>query len=827
MYPLLQDLRFSLRMLAKSPGFAVVAALTLALGIGANTTIFSVVNGILFRPLPFQSADRLVMLSERNLQNRNWQQNPAMATVFEWEKNAKSFSQIELAVNNIETANLTLGNQTERIKVQFVTPGLTEMLGIKPVLGRGFSTSDSIKLGQFETMLISYGLWQSHWGGDPNVIGKTGNLLNGTFTIVGVMPPNAWVYPWIRDVSAWVAVDPSKNAREFPPDLRWLGVLGRLRTDVSLQEARAEMKVFGQRLAEAHPETNRDWIADAIPLRESWFGNDRKSLYLLLGAVGFVLLIACANVANLLLSRAGARTTEMAIRASLGSTRGRLVRQLLTESVTLALIGGIAGLALSFGGVKVFVALVHDLPLSDQIIIDGTVLSFTLGLAMFTGVLFGIAPAIRISRLNLNQSLKEGGNRSGGTSRQVGGGLLVVGEVALTLILSIGAGLMVNSFVRLRKVDVGFNPAHLLTATVELDGAKYREYIEGDMQRVTPATDDFFQQTVERLQAMPGVTSVALEGAATRCLFDIAGRSNEGGEHPTAVFAEADARYFETMQIPLIEGRSLTSRDDERSPWVVVINSTMAKRFFPSGDPIGKQIYVTFAEGERKVAEGRPREIVGVFADAREFGPSEQTPAMMYLPYRQHIRDYPGGFAFTHMTKKLLLRTGGDPLALARTVQTVVGEVDRTQVVAEIKSVEQLTAEAVAPWRILMQVFGVLSGLGIALAALGIFSVMSYTVSRRTHEIGVRMALGASSGDVLGLVLMQGLRLTVPGIVLGLAGAIALTRLMGNMLYGVRPTDPTTFVAVSLLLSAAALLASYIPARRAMRVDPLVALRYE
>jgi putative ABC transport system permease protein len=652
-------------------------------------------------------------------------------------------------------------------------------------------------------------------------------MIDSSYTIIGVMPPDTWVYPWARNASVWVALDPTSDAREYPPDLRWLGVIAKRKTGVSLQQAQAEMSVFGQRLAQAHPETNRDWTAEALPLRESWFGEEQRSFFLVMGAVGFVLLIACANVANLLLARSAARTTEMAIRASLGGSRLRLVRQLLTESVLFAIIAAILGLGLSVAGVKLFLLLTPDLPFADHISIDATVLGFTLALAVFTGMLFGAAPAIRISAFNLSQSLKEGGDRSGGSSRQWGGNLLVVGELSLTVILLTGAGLMINSFLRLQSEDVGFNGAHLLTANVALDGAKYREYLEGNRQRVFPAADDYFREAVDRLSKLPGATSAALEGDAGPCLVQISGHPVQSREESGGACMEADAGYLQTMQIPLLQGRGLTANDDERSPWIAVVNKTWAARFFPGEDPVGKQIYLTYFEGQHQTPEGRPREIVGVAADARLFGPGRPVPPMAYLPYRQHIPIYLGGAAYMHMGKTLLVRTVGEPTALAHALQSTVSEIDRTQIVTEIESMEQVRSDLFAPRRALTLIFSVLSGLGIALAVVGIYSVMSYSVSRRTREIGIRMALGAESSNVLRLILRHGLTLIIPGIVFGLAGALALTRLIESGLYGVRPGDPVTLVAVSLLLFVAALLASYIPARRAIKVDPLVALRYE
>jgi putative ABC transport system permease protein len=823
MISVLQDIRFGLRVLRRSPALALTAIFTLALGIGANTTIFSVVNALLFRPLRLQEPGRLMILSEQNTKNQHWQRNPALATSLDWKKHARSFAEIEFAVNYTEGANLTVKNEAERIKVQWVSPGLPGMLGFKPVIGRSFDERDEAQ----PNILISHALWQRLWGGDPKVLGKRLDTSDGTYTIIGVMPPDTWVYPWVRDPSIWLPVDP--KGADQRPDTRWLGCIARLKPGATVEQAQAEVSVLGRRLAQAHPETNKDWTATALPLREAWYGDLRYFLYMLMGAVGFVLLIACANVANLLLARSGARTTEMAIRASIGGTRARIIRQLLTESVLLALIGGALGLALSNWGIALLTYLAPELfSAMGAVVVDNTVLGFTLGVSMLTGVLFGLAPALSIAGLDLNRSLKEGGDRSGGRSRQFGGNLLVVGEVALTMVLLAGAGLMVNSFVRMSRVDLGFDPSHLLTTTVDLDGNTYRELLLDDMQRVTPAVDNYFQQAVERLAKVPGVVSATLEGATRNCPIRIAGHAEDGSEPPSAVFTEVGAGYFATMRIPLLAGRALGTNDDERSPWVAVINATMAKRYFSRENPIGKELFVSFTDtGGRKVAEGRPREIVGVVGDTRPFGANQTITPVMYVPVRQHIRDYPGGASSTHLAKMFVVRTRGNPLALSETLRKLVAGIDRTQVVTDVQSMEQLVTEAIAPLRIFTQVFGFLSGLAIVLAAGGIYGVISYTVSRRTHEIGVRVALGAGSRDVISLVLKQGLKVTLPGILLGLAGALALTRGIGELLYGASPTDPATFLIVSLLLTAIALAACYFPARRAMKVDPVRALRNE
>jgi predicted permease len=821
MTSVLQDVRYGIRILGKTPGISVVAALTLALGIGANTTIFSVVNALMFRPLRFQKPDQLLMLSEQNAKDRRWQRNPELGTVLDWRKHAQSFARIEFAVTYDETANIVVGNEAQRVKTQWVSPGLLHMLGLKPVLGRDFSEREPSEVN----VLISHTLWQHLWGGDPKVLGKRLETSVGTYTVIGVMPPEASVYPWVRDPDVWIPRDPSA---ETDPATRWWGCIARLKPGITVERAQSEINIFGHRLAQVHPESNKDWGATALPLRESWYGDDRYLYYMLMGAVAFVLLIACANVANLLLARSSARTTEMAIRASIGGSRMRIARQLLTESILLSMIGGGLGLGLAYWGVALMISQMPEWFMSlGHVTIDGTVLGFTLLLSMLTGILFGLAPAIRVSGLDLNRALKEGGDRSGG-SRQVGGNVLVVGEVALTLVLLAGAGLMINSFIRLSRVDVGFDPSRLLVANVGLDGNTYREWLPDGTARVKPAADAFFRQAVERLVRIPGVVSATLEGDTRQCPIRIAGRSEDGSEPTTAVFMEVGAGYFSTMQIPIIAGRAPAATDDERAPWIAVINAAMAKRYFSRVNPIGQQLFVTFMDvAGHKVAESQPREIVGVLGDVRQFGASQPAPAMIYAPDRQHIRDYPGGAGDTHLAKELIVRTSGNPLALSETMRKVLAGIDRTQVVSDVQTMEQAAAKGLAPWRIFTQIFGYLSAIAIVLAAGGIYGVVSYTVSRRTHEIGVRIALGAGSRDVVGLVLKQGMKLTVPGILIGLAGAYAVTRGIGQLLYGVSPTDLPTFLVVSLFLAVVSLAACYLPARRALSINPVRALRNE
>ena len=492
----LQDLTFGLRILRRSPGLAFTAILTLALGIGANTSIFSMVKAVLFEPLHFHQPGWLVVLNEQSRTNRMWERNPALGTALDWRAHAQSLAQIEFAVNGDETVNLILGHEARRIATQWVSPGLLRMLGLKPMVGRDFMSEDAAAAN----VLISHALWQRLWGGDPNVLGRRLETSLGAYTVIGVMPPDTWVFPWVRDPGIWIPADPTRETRL---DTRWFGCIARLKPGTTEEQAQAEIAAFGDRLAQAHPETNRDWIATALPLRESWHRNERHLYYMLMGVVGFVLLIACANVANLLLSQSSSRTTEMAIRASIGGSRARLVRQLLTESVLLSSIGGGLGLVLSRWGVTLLVFLMQDWTKLARPAIDGAVLGFTLVLSTVTGILFGLAPAMRISGLDLNHALKESGDRTGG-SLQISGNLLVVGEVALTMVLLAGAGLMINSFIRLSRVDVGFDRSHLLIASVELEGDAYKGWTPDDLERVKPAADAFWLQAIDRLGSIPG-----------------------------------------------------------------------------------------------------------------------------------------------------------------------------------------------------------------------------------------------------------------------------------------------------------------------------------
>jgi putative ABC transport system permease protein len=611
--------------------------------------------------------------------------------------------------------------------------------------------------------------------------------------------------------------------------MRWLMPIGRLRPGRSVEQATAELSAISRHLEELEPATEADWGVKVKTLQDAFYSSGTPRLFLyLLGAVSFVLLIACANVANLLLARAAVRRKEIAVRASLGAGRMRLLRQLLTESVVLALVGGALGVIVAGWGIDIFLALApverSGLPGID---IDVNVLAYTLGISLFTGILFGLAPALQASRPDLNETLKESGGRAFGVSRQRTRTVLVVTEIALALVLLIGAGLMINSLLRLGRVDLGFNPKNLLTAKITPDGPKYLLKLQNDFKRLTPQGDELVRQLLERLQALPAVEAAAVRPIGPRGLaFRIAGRpAQEKGQY--ALYSGVSPGYFRALEVPLLRGRLLTGRDAEQSPWVVVINQAMAKRFFPDEDPIGKELQLTISASGMSTVEDRTRQIVGIVGDIKQFGPMSQAPPAMYGSYRQHISDYPAGSYVSHLSRQVMIRTSSNPMKLAGPLQQIVAGLDKDLAVFDVKTMEEALADSLSYYSFMIRLFGIFGGLALLLAAVGIYGVMSYSVAQRTHEIGVRLALGAQTSDVLKIILRQGLKLTLIGVAIGIAGSLALTRLISRMLFGVKATDPLTYAIVSLILTAIALLACYIPARRATKVDPMVALRYE
>ena len=799
------DVRYGARLLVKHPGFTSVAMIALALGIGATTAIFSVVNAVLLRPLPYENPERLVQVWENNLP-RGWVQDPVSPRNFiDWQGQSRSFE--ALAAYEYESFTLTGSDASERIGGALVSASLIEVMGTRPALGRGF-LSEEDRRGVARVVILSDRLWQRRFGARPDVIGQSLILNNESFTVVGVMPP-AFQFP-SQSVDLWAtpAFDPSR-----PRSDHFLYAVGRLKPTVSLRQAREEMDHIARQLAEQYPDTNKDFGVTLISLHEQVVGKIRPALLILLGAVVLMLLIACVNVANLLLARATARQKEIAVRTALGASRLRLIRQHLTESLLLAGLGGCCGLLLSVWGVDLLVAAsAGTLPRAKEISIDGRVFGFTLTISLVTGILFGLAPALRSSTPDLNQFLKEGVKGvAGGWRQSRAQSVLVVAEITLGLVLLIGAGLLIKSYARLQQVDPGFSPENVLTAQLSLPQSKYPE----ERQQAL-----FFQQTLERIQTLPGVeyagavSDLPFSQSRTSRSFGIEGRpAVSDGESLNADHRKISPHYFRAMGIRLLRGREFTERDAKNAPGVIIINEAMARRFFPHENPLGRRLLLGASEsGEQKAWE-----IVGVVADIKHGNLAEERKPEMYVPYMQH----------PHSWMFLAIRGASDPRTLIAAVRNAVREVDPEQPAYNVMTMQERIEKSIAPQRFNTLLLGVFAVVAIALAAVGIYGVVSYSVAQRTREIGVRLALGAQSGDILRLVVGQGMLLTMIGIGLGLAAALLLTRLMASLLYGVSATDPFVFAGIAVLLAFVALLACYIPARRATKVDPMIALRYE
>jgi putative ABC transport system permease protein len=812
METLLQDIRYGARVLARHRGFTAVAVLTLALGIGANTAIFSVVNELLLRPLPFRDAERLVMLWEISSEGRH-QNTTSRANFRAWSEQSTAFE--GMAAFSDQRLNLTGDGDPEEVSTQFSTPELFRVLGVDPILGRGITQEDA-RPGAPDVAVLSYGLWQRRFGGDSRVVGKPIMLNGAPHIVIGVLPAG---FQWHirkrsgtgRPAEVWTVLS---MPTEGPATRgRFLSAVARLKPGVSLQQAEAEMKTIAARLEQDAPMYNKGSSAEVIPLREQFVGNVRPALLILLGAVGFVLLIACANVANLMLARAAAREKEIALRTALGAHRLRIVRQLLTESLLLALLGSLLGLGLAWWGTKALVAISpRDLVNLQGVGINLTVLAWTMAVSLATGVIFGLAPALEATRLNLNDALKEGGKGAGGQgtrSRRLRSAL-VVAEVALALVLLVSAGLLVKSFARLRKIDAGFNTENVLTMVVRLPDGKYKE----EQQMVA-----FFRQATERIGALPGVRSVGMVnflplygGLGSNTGFSVEGRPVlPPGEGPGTNVRVSDPGYFSAMGIPLLRGRNFTDLEASEARHVVLISESLARQHFPGEDPIGKRISVEMFE------KPNPTEIIGIVGDVRYDSLTDEAEPTVYFPHPE----------LTYEFMTLVIRTAGDPAEMAPAVRGELRAIDSDQPVSDVRTMNQVMADTVSRARFNTLLLGLFAGLATLLAAVGIYGVMNYSVTLRTHEIGIRMALGAQPGQVLLLILRQGLLLTLIGIGIGLGGALALTRLMSGLLFGVETTDLATFAAIVLLLAVVSLIACFIPARRATRVDPLIGLRYE
>ncbi len=802
-----QDLRYASRILIKNPGFTSVAVIALALGIGANSAIFSVVNSVLLRPLPYKDPDQLMMVWEDSSRHGYPRDTPAAANFVDWRDQNQTFQGMAAMANR--SFNLTGIGDPEKIEGRRVSSTLFPLLGVDPQLGRVFNPEED-QPGANRVVLLSHILWQRRFGADPNILGKSLTLNNASYTVVGVMPQQ-FQFP-TREDELWVPI--AFESREAGNrNNHYLEVLGRLKPGVTTKQAQADMSTVATRLQQQYPDSNTDLGAVVTPLHEQVVGDIKPALLILLGAVGLVLLIACANVANLLLARAAVRQKEIAVRIALGASRFRLIRQFLTESVLLGTLAGIVGLALSLLGLFLLRAFVPaDISQANVISIDPRVLGFTLLVSVLTGLIFGLAPATQAGKFNLNETLKEGGRDSSTGSRgNRVRSFLVIAEFAVSLVLLIGAGLLINSFLRLRNLDPGFRTDNLLTMKVVLPEPKYREQSKRSA---------FYTDVVNRIEALPGVKSAAvttnlpLYRQGNSIGITIEGRPAPlPGQEIIIATRIVSPKFFETMGTSLLKGRPLSDQDKADTPNVVVISEGMASRYWPGEDPIGKRL-----AGGRVESPEDWFQIVGVVNDVRQFQLDAEPKPQMYLSYEQA-----GFFA----PRDLVVKTEVDPSSLAANVRRTVWEIDKDQPVSNIGTMNEILAESIARQRFSMLLLAVFAALAMVLAAVGIYGVMSYSVAQRRSEIGLRMALGAQKLDVLKLTVGHGLKLVLIGIALGLAGAFALTRLMSALLFGITATDPLTFISISVVLIAVACIASYIPARRATKVDPLIALRYE
>ena len=827
-----QDLRYALRLMVKSPGFTLVAVLSLALGICANTTIFSAINALLFRRLPYPDGDRLVGIWNQSRKERGLQ--PASTgDLVNWRKQNTVFDQIEMS-NTFAAKNvLSGGGAWDRVGIQYVTPGLFRLLGVKPILGRVF-VDEEARPATVSSVVLSYGYWRRRFGGDPRIVGKTLFMDISAVTVVGVLAPGFDLLG-TGDTDIYQPISPEGAAADQLND-RWLLGIARLKPGVQLEQAQSSMDVVAGRLEQAYPDTNKDLGIRVTPLRDALFGWTRQVLYPLFAAVAFVLLIACANIANLMLSRASSRRKEVGLRSALGASRFRLVRQMLTESVLLALVGGIVGLALSFWGIKAFVALARQwYPQAREITVDGRVLAFTLAISVLTGIIFGLAPALRASQIELTESLKEGGRSSSAGGRHRTRSIFVVAEVALALVLLVSAGLMMNTFLRVLRASPGFRSERVFTLEFRLTGTKYLDV--SPMEKtgfdiVMPQVDTFCRQVLERVKALPGVESAALidwlpmsddRGDNPSRGFTIAGRpAAVGGEKPNAFYSAISPDYFRVMQIPLLRGRFPVDEDTYSTPWVVVVNDAMARKFWPNQDPIGQVITLDTVPDEE-----RPREIVGVVGNVKQFSSAMDPRPEFYASYLQQPKKTPSMYTESRLHKSLVVRTSLPSKSLIDGVRQTVADMDKDSPVFGITTVRDVVVNSTTFERFIMQLLGSFAFVALLLAAIGIYGVISYSVLERSHEIGVRMALGGQSRQVLQLMLKEGLILSSLGLAIGVAGSFAATPLIAAFLYGVKAYDLVTWSLVSVFLMAVTLLATYIPGRRATQVDPMVALRCE
>ena len=816
MHGLIQDTRFAVRHLSKSPGFISVAVFTLALGIGANTALFSIVNGVLLNPLPFPQADQLIALGENKPNFENG--SISYPNFRDWKKQNRTFSSI--AVARPYSFNLLNTGEAEQVSGEFVSSDFFSLLGVQPLAGRTFIAGED-EIGAAPVALISEGLWRRKFNASPEMVGRNIALGARGYTVVGIIPASFRLnIPSFSEADIYAPVGQWNNPllSNRGAGLGFHGI-GRLKPGVTLEQARADMDQVSHNLAAAYPDADQGISANLLPLKQRMLGDVKPLLLVLLGAVGFVLLIACVNVANLVLARSASRSREFAIRSALGAGQARVIRQLLTESILLSFVSGLVGVIFAAWGTRAAIGILPSaLPRVEEISLDLHVLAFTATISLLAGILFGLTPALKMSRVGVNESLKEGG-RSGSGVRHRAQSIFVVTEMAMAVVLLVGAGLMVRSLTRLWHVDPGFDPHHVADFGVALPPP----ILNADANAIR----NYLRELDRKLAAVPGVVAVSQTSGAMPLqyeddqLFWLDGQPKPANDNDMnwTIDYIVGPDYLKVMGIPLQKGRFFTAQDDEHSPLSVVVDDVFARKYFPQQEAIGKRLHLKWSN--------QLAEIVGVVGHVKQWGlGSDDTQALraqLYIPSMQMPDDY----VKTTSATGILFKTEGEPSAVFAAMRKTSQEMSSQQVIYGEETQDEVVARSLAPQRFLMVLLGIFAGLALLLACVGIYGVISYLVGQRTHEIGIRMALGARRGDVLRLILGQGTQLVVAGIAIGIFGAIGLTRLMASQLFQISTTDPLTFAVVSLILVLVALTACYLPARRAAKVEPMVALRYE